>query len=71
MKNITSVPPNNPGVSRTYRPGQNASPPAVSHAESSGLVAEADAKRREYLAEDGKARAQMADERARQAGETD
>ena len=71
MKNTTRVPPANRGTTRVYRPGQNASPPAVSHAESSGLLAEGDAKRSEYAREDAKAQAEMSAERARQASETD
>ena len=59
-KNTTRVGANNPGVTRAYRPGQNASAADVSHAESSGLLREGDAARGEYNAESRRAASDMA-----------
>ncbi len=59
-RNTVRVGPNDRGATRTYRPGENASPAAVSHAESSGLLREGDAARGEYNAESRRAASDMA-----------
>ena len=59
-KNTTRFGPNDRAVTRAYAPGENASPPAVSHPESSGLLREGDAARGEYNAESRRAASDMA-----------
>jgi hypothetical protein len=71
MKNTTRIGPNNPGATRTYKPGDNPSRADTSHAETPSLQGESDAKRREYAAQERKAQAEMSAERARQASATD
>jgi hypothetical protein len=58
-KNTTRVGPNDQGVTRVQRPGQNSSIPSVSSPETS-VLADGDAKRGEYYAESRRAAAAMA-----------
>jgi hypothetical protein len=69
-KNIDRIGPNDRGVTRAYRPGENSSRPDTSTAESpAGLKAESNAKRAAYSREEAKTSAQLAAELARQARE--
>ncbi len=58
-RNTTRVGPNDKGVTRVERPGQNSSIPSVSSPEPS-VLADADAKRAEYHAEARRAASDMA-----------
>ncbi len=70
-KNTTRVGPNDQGVTRAFKPGDNPSRPEISRAELPSVLTEGNDKRAEYKGQEAKSRATLDAELARQGREGD